>query len=782
MNRLVHDAPFVLMLLLFCAWLLGGIPADQAGRYSHTLYDSDGRLIGASVSRDQQWRFAPSGEALPSRYVGALITFEDERFRSHPGVDPVAIVRALRDNLRAGRVVSGGSTITMQLARMMRGSRERTYLQKLAEVSLAVRIELFRSKEWVLREFANRAPFGGNVVGIDAASWRIFGRPLRDVTWAEAALLAVLPNTPSLIHIAQARDELKAKRDRLLARLHEEGAMDADELALSVTEPVPARPSPVPQIASHLLQTLTTVRPDQDRYATTIDGFLQSRATEILTQFGRAGRGAGANHAAALVVGVETGAVHAYVGNLPPRVPSLHGDFVDIVQSRRSTGSLLKPFLFAAMVDTGELLPGQLIPDVPTRIGGYVPQNPDYSFSGAVRAHDALARSLNVPAARMLRDYGVARFAGTLEESGFTTFDRPPDDYGIPLILGGAESTLWELTGAYASLARMVRVRGRDARTVKMPHVIADPFVGPLTREHAQSNAQPSPFSAAAAYLTLDALRTVERPSELAGWQHFASAGGVAWKTGTSYGLRDAWAIGVNEEYAIGVWVGNASGAGAPGLRGTAVAGPILFSLFELVGSGHGLTSPGGLAALRVCADSGHLASPSCPSTTTILAPGTAHGHEVCPYCRIVHLDASRSVQVTSRIYPVADMVRERWFVLPPAMAYYYERRFAGYRAPPPFDPRIRSPINPIAVEFPLPGSSVYVPVEMTGERGSIVATAHHELVRARLFWHLNGTYLGATRDEHTMELAPPAGEHLLSVVDESGNSRDIAFTVLGPR
>ena len=771
MLRELRLVPLALTLILVLLWLLPAAAGFPDTEYSVTLLDRNGVLLGAIVSADEQWRFEPSGDPLPERYVAALIAFEDERFWQHPGVDPIAIARAIRDNARAGRIVSGGSTITMQLARLVRGGRERTLTQKVIEAAVAVRLELVYSKHTILQEFVARAPFGGNVVGIDAASWRIFGRPLKDVTWAEASLLAVLPNSPSLIHISQRRSELVAKRDRLLDTLLDHGAIDGAQWSLSRSEPIPAEPRSIPQLAPHLLQTLASVH-DRSRFETTIDAYLQQRAKELLVQFGRSGRRAGAEHAAALIVEIETGAVEAYVGNLPPRSPAGFGDFVDIVQARRSTGSLLKPFLFAAMVDAGEVLPDQIVPDIPVRIGGYVPQNPDRRFSGAVRADEALARSLNVPAATMLRDYGVSRFTGMLGDFGFTTFDRSADEYGVPLILGGAESTLWELTGAYASLGRSVQMRGDTARPYFMPHVVQT--------DVSDQNGRAAPVSSASAFLTLQALEEVERPGELLGWQNFAGRDGISWKTGTSYGLRDAWAIGVGETHAVGVWVGNASGAGAPGLRGTAVAGPIMFSLFELLPRSGVRPRPGGLQTLRVCADSGHVAGPQCRATTLVLAPGSAFGHEVCPYCRVIHLDETGSRQVTSDVYPVADMLREQRFVLPPAMAYYYERTAVGYESPPPFDERLIATISPISVEFPLSGARVYVPLEMSGERGSFVARAHHQLEGTRIHWHLDGTYLGSTVDEHQMEMSPAAGEHLLSVVDAAGNSRDVAFTVLG--
>jgi len=790
--RLLANLSFLLLVVpttlsgvLIVLWAIPRPEVLPDAPYSRVLFDREGRLLGASIAADEQWRFPPGPGEFPKKYVVAVTTFEDERFARHPGIDPIAIARAFASNLAAGRIVSGGSTLTMQLARLARGNRPRTYAQKLAEASLALRLELHYSKKEILRMLASHAPFGGNVVGIEAASWRYFGRRLDDLTWAEAALLAVLPNSPSLIHLSHQREELRAKRDRLLERLHRAGAVDADELRLARLEPLPDEPRPVPQVALHLLGTLAADHPERSRFTTTIDRYLQLRTSELVVQHAERLRSSGARHAAVVVVDVHTGATLAYVGNVPLGGRVEAGDFVDIAQAPRSTGSLLKPILYAAMLDSGELLPRQIVADIPTRIGGYIPENHTHEFTGAIRVDEALARSLNVPAARLLRDYGVSRFYGLLKNMGLSTLTRSAQEYGIPLILGGAEATLWELTGIYASMARTVAVRGSADRSFAMPH---------LVRPDARHTAEPdgadrgqlgiaSPLSPAALYLTLTALNEVERPDELVGWRHFAESEAIAWKTGTSYGLRDAWAIGVTDRHAVGVWVGNASGVGAPGLRGTASAGPLMFQVFELLRGGRGFVGPGGLSMVTVCADSGLLAGPDCRRTGTELVPQGAHDLPVCSYCRTLHLDETGSYQVTSEIYPTARMRHERWFVLPGAMAWYYQQHATGYVPPPPFDPRLaEAGAIPVELEFPLPGARVVIPVEMSGDRGSLVARAHHRDRRARLFWHLDGDFLGATTDGHTMELAPLPGEHRLTVVDEAGHTATVVFEVLDGR
>ena len=766
------SVPWILIAALFFLWIVWTPPELFSADYSRVVLAGDGTLLSARIAADGQWRFPPSGQALPPRYVSALLAFEDQRFYAHPGVDPVAIVRAVGANRRAGRVVSGGSTLTMQLARLALGNNRRTYATKIREALLALRIEASHTKEEILLLFAHNAPFGGNVVGLQAASWRYFGRPFLSITWAEAALLAVLPNAPALMHPGTGREALTEKRDRLLARLHAAGQLDATEYALALQEPVPAAPQPVPQQALHLLGTLSRERPDASRFETTLDSFLQRRSNEVLSQYGGALRQIGVSHAAALIVHVPTGEVHAYVGNLPPATPAGHGDFVDVARAPRSTGSLLKPFLYAALIDSGQLLPAQVVADIPTRIGGYIPENHTGVFSGAVRADVALAQSLNVPAARLLQEYGVSRFYALLKDLGMGTLFRPADDYGIPLILGGAESTLWDLTGMYASAARAVVGVADGTAPFAPPHVLADAApVGNL-----------SPLSRGSLYLALEALREVERPVSTTGWQHFTGSTRISWKTGTSYGLRDAWAVGVTEEYAVGVWVGNASGRGAPGLRGSATAGPILFRLFELLEPVSEFRSPGGMQRVSLCAFSGMAAGPDCAEQTTGLIPRGVHDPRVCTYCRTLHLNAERTLQVAASVYPVSQMAHERWFVLPGAMAYYARQLSAAYEPPPPLHPDLAGPAASLSLEFPLPGSQVYVPIEMSGERGRMVARAHHGEPGVRLFWHLDGRYLGDTERVHTMELSPGEGEHQLTVVSEHGERIATTFSVLSTR
>ncbi|HTF06514.1 MAG TPA: penicillin-binding protein 1C, partial [Bacteroidia bacterium] len=427
---------------------------------STVLLDRDGKLLGAKIANDGQWRF-PERTTVPYKFAQCLIQFEDRQFYKHPGVNPVAIFRAVKQNVSNSKVVSGGSTITMQVIRMSRKNPPRTVWQKSIEIVMATRLEASYSKEAILAMYASNAPFGSNVVGIDAASWRFFGRSPEKLSWAESATLAVLPNAPSLIYPGKNQERLKDKRDRLLQRLVEAGIIDQPTCDLAVQEPLPGAPYPLPRLAPHLLDRASKDGHDGEIVESTIDLNLQERVNGVVQRHHSRLRANQIHNAAAIVIDVKTGEALAYVGNTS--VPDGfavagtsddHGYDVDVVNAPRSTGSILKPYLYCGMLTDGQLLPNTLVADVPTDIAGYNPENFDLAYDGVVPAHRALARSLNVPAVKMLQQYRVERFHNLLNKIGLTTVTRSPEDYGLSLILGGAEGKLWDLAGAYASMAR----------------------------------------------------------------------------------------------------------------------------------------------------------------------------------------------------------------------------------------------------------------------------------------------------------------------------------------
>ncbi|MDY0095629.1 MAG: penicillin-binding protein 1C [Candidatus Vecturithrix sp.] len=781
--------------LLFC--VLGGIfwhvslPAPLFDEpISTVILDRDGKLLGASIAADEQWRFPPNPQ-IPEKLLQAVVCYEDKRFFQHPGIDPLAVLRALWQNLRAGRVVSGASTLTMQVIRLARRGQPRTFKEKLLEAMLACKLEWTLSKQEILSLYLSYAPFGGNVVGVETASWRYFGRSPEHLTWAEGAMLAVLPNSPALIHPGRNREALLHKRNGLLDRLQREGPLDALSCNLAKQESLPPAPYPLPMLAPHLLAQvrMKSDRPvasiqkllqGRARIRTTLSRELQIRASEVLQRHQKTLAGNGIHNAAALIVEVQTGAVAVYIGNTGAFEQHGHGSQVDIIPAPRSTGSILKPFLFAAMLQAGELLPSQLIPDIPTRIGSFAPQNYSRSYQGAVAAYLALARSLNVPAVRLLRSYSVDRFQAALKSFGMTTLSRPAREYGLSLILGGAEASLWDLTGIYASMARCLnnyRSDHPDIAAFFPPHYL--PAAAP------SGAAGQNPLDAPAIWLTFQAMLDVLRPDLEGAWEFFSSSRKIAWKTGTSYGYRDAWAIGVTPRYAVGVWVGNADGEGRAGLTGLEAAAPILFDLYDLLDGFDWFTPPeADLIEIEVCAHSGYRAGPYCQQTRSIRAPRAGLQTRSCPYCQLIHTDAAQTWRVHSGCERIAAIKTLSWFVLPPAMEWFYKQRQPGYLPLPPYrsdclETGTSAETGVMTLISPDHTAHVYAPLELSSQRGRIVFEVAHRQPQTTIYWHLNQEYLGETRDLHQMALAPAPGKHTLTLIDEHGEFLERAFTVL---
>lgn len=763
----------ILALLLWYACCLPRPLFDTP--YATLVSDRQGELLGARIAPDGQWRF-PAVDSVPAKYARCLTAYEDRSFYRHPGVNPLAIGRALVQNIRAGRIVSGGSTITMQTVRLMRRNN-RTYAEKLIEIILATRLEWSYSKKEILALYASHAPMGGNVVGIDAASWRYFGHAASSLSWAEAATLAVLPNAPALIHFGRNRNALVAKRNGLLKYLLKEGVLNQTDYELAVDEPLPVKPHSLPQLAPHFVTNAFLQHPGT-HIRSTIDKGLQIQADDVLERWSAEFSQNGIQNLAALVVDLQSNEVLAYCGNVR-FAGHQSGNQVDIIRSPRSTGSILKPFLYCAMLQEGLLLPGELLPDIPVNIAGFAPKNFSLRYDGAVPANDALARSLNVPFVIALKRYGVAKFYELLKRSGFSTLNRPAAHYGLSLILGGAEGTLWDIAHTYAEMARTVTDYNRNGKYYERKDFALQ---YPKAQSGRTETAAPL-FEAGAAWLTLQALTNVNRPEEI-DWQSIPSMRRIAWKTGTSFGFRDAWAVGVTPRYLVAVWTGNASGEGRPGLTGARTSAHVMFDLFNLLPATSWFGSPyGALRKVVVCRESGCLLSKNCPesSADTIWAPLKGSQGQVCPYHQGVHLSGDGRYQVYEQCAGARGMQSASWFILPPSQAWYYRQLHTSYRDLPPFSPECRSSLsgNPMQFIYPFPGSTLRLTKQLDGSQGRVVFELAHRNSYARVFWHLDQNYIGETTDVHKMEIQASQGEHRITVVDQDGNSLEMRFFCL---
>ncbi len=678
--------------------------------------------------------------------------------------------------------MSGGSTLSMQVIRLARKGQGRTFMEKIKEIILASRMEITYSKEEILRLYSSYAPFGSNVVGIDAAAWRYFGREPEKLSWAESATLAILPNAPGLIYPGKNQERLRKKRNRLLDDLLKANIIDKETCELSKEEPLPGKPHPLPQIAPHLLDRAAKEGLKGERITSTIDGHLQERVNEIVENHHKILKGNEIHNACALVLDVNTGNVLAYVGNTSNKgKPEYEGD-VDVITASRSTGSILKPYLFASMLNDGDILPGTLIPDIPTQIAGYVPQNYNVTFDGAVPAKRALARSLNIPAVRMLQQYGIEKFNHNLKKIGMTTLHKSPDHYGLTVILGGAEGKLWDIAGIYASMARTLNhypdYGGKYDKSDYHP-----------ARYLSIENSDPeleekSFFDAASIYMTFEAMVEVARPDEESGWKQYTSASKVAWKTGTSFGFRDGWAVGVTPKYVVAVWVGNADGEGRPGLTGIQTAAPILFDIFSLLKPARWFLPPyDEMKRVAVCHQSGSRATDLCEQQDTLWVPSSGLRSEPCAYHQLVHLDPAGMFRVNSDCESVERMKHLSWFVLPPTMEWYYKSKNPSYKELPPLRSDCETgTLKAMEIIYPKHLSKIYVPVELDGSIGKTVFQVAHRRSSGNIHWHLDGRFIGSTQNIHQMGLSPDEGLHSLTLVDETGESITQQFEIVSKK
>lgn len=779
-----HKNKFLLggIALPLILWFLCCLPDPLfSDSYSVVLNDRQKNLLSAKIAADGQWRF-PESETLNPKFCASIIAFEDQYFLNHFGVNPVSVWRAVKQNSKAGKIKSGGSTITMQLARIIRKNQKRTYMAKLIEIIMALRLEMGYSKLEILKIYASHAPFGTNVVGVDAAAWRYFGRGLSQLSWAECATLAVLPNSPSIIYPGKNQEKLKKKRDALLLKLHHLKYINEETYELAMQEPLPEKPYPLPNHARHLLNRIVSETKGENLLNTTLHAELQNRVLDILTKHGRRLKQNEIHNISALVIDITTNEVAAYVGNTPIKDKEPHGEDVDVITANRSTGSLLKPYLYGFMINDGKLMPGVLVPDIPTQIAGYVPQNFDFTFDGAVPAKQALARSLNIPAVKLLQQYTVDKFLDRLKQIGLTSMNRSADNYGLSLILGGGESKLWDMCSAYASMAKSLNrynVSGvYAAKDWQKPAYLLN-----SQQEVVKENNTPK-ISAAAVWLTFEAMAEVGRPDVDASWQRLGNSQKIAWKTGTSFGFRDGWAIGVSGKYVVGIWVGNADGEGRPGLTGISAAAPVLFEIFGALPKSEWFKMPrNDMKQVAVCRQSGCLPSAYCVETKKEWIPKHAHVSIACTYHQPIHTDATGQYRVTDACVSPMDMKTVSWFVLPPTQEYYYKVKNPTYKTLPPYkegcSPEIGKSMEMI---YPKPGTVIYIPYELSGEQGKVVLEIAHRHASNTVFWHLDGALVGTTKNIHQLALAPSKGKHMLSLSDNSGETLTIPFEVVSEK
>ena len=641
------------------------------------------------------------------------------------------------------------------------------FFNKFIEILQALKIELHYSKEEILQLYLNHAPYGSNIIGFQAAALRYFKKIPEELTWSQATTLAILPNAPGLISPVSNKKRLKQKRNKLLQALKDKGIIDKETYQLSILEPIPETSVPFQIHAPHLAQFLIDKYKGQFLFQTTIEKDIQVNSEKLVKQHSGFLENKGIYNSSVLVVETQTGKVKAFIGSQ---------DFFDFknkgqvngVFAPRSSGSILKPFLYSLCMDEGILLPQTKIKDVPSFYGSFSPANADLSYGGIVSAQQALIRSLNVPAVRLLYTFGVHPFYLFLKSAGINTLFRSSEDYGLPLILGGAEVTVWDMARLFRGLGTYGQFTNLQLLVDQSPkNVGANNLISPE-----------------ACFLSLNMLKQLKRPGAEFYWQQYQNQWPLAWKTGTSYGQRDAWAVGVSPQWTIAVWVGNFGGEGNANLTGAKSAGPLLFDIFNSLPKTFHQTwfeEPiENLELIKICVETGHQAGPNCEHTTMVEAPKNRKSLKLCPYHKTIFVSLDEKDQVCSSCWETENYKTISELVYPPDVVQFLREHGQMISVLPPHKKDCSHFGNDLTLRiiYPQENSKLWIPRDFDGNLQKVTMKVAHREKNQKLFWYLDNHYSGSSEKNPTKAMQLSKGWHELEVVDDFGNRDRTRFFV----
>lgn len=760
---LVLVGSFLLFLVL--DYLYPFPKEDLAKEPTVVVRDKDGNSLRFFLPKDKQWRFPVELKDIDLKLISAVLESEDRWFYSHPGVNPLAIARAFYTNIKSGRVVSGASTIPMQIARLS-DPKGRTLFAKFNEAFRALQLKRHYEDEKLLEIYLNIAPYGGNIEGVGAASYFYFGKSPRALEPHEIALLAVLPRSPNKYDPTRNPKIARAKRNEVINMLVSRGVFTSAQVPSILEKPVPIKRKRQPFKAPHFTEFVYNQFNDSENIQTTLDNFIQYLSESIVKKHIGDLRSQGINNLAIVVIDNESRELRAMVGSSNFFEKKSSGQVNNAV-SRRSPGSTLKPFLYAKALDEGLVIPDTYMLDIPTDFSGYVAENYDDKYRGRITMRNALILSLNSPAVRLLSRVGLKDFHELLLRGGLKTLDRPTNKYGLPLVLGSGEVTLLDLTNLYATLANA----GMHS-SIKF-------LAGP-----AYDSGETKLLSPEATYLITEILTELKRPDMPSrSWALTEDVPEVAWKTGTSYGHRDAWAIGYSDNYTIGVWVGNPDGRGVKGISGSEHAGPILFDLFRSVESnGSKIAKPTNLKLkeIEVCKESHMLPSRYCGQTEKVVyIPGVSKISKD-NFSKRIFVDKETGDQLIGECIAERPHEARVFTVYPPELTAWWR----VHNKPVETIPAVSSYCKDIPTELPpeitspdektpyrvLRGTpSQYQKVQLTARVSEEVET---------LYWYQDQKLVATATPSKKVFIALEPGQHELVVVDSSGRMDSITYIV----
>ncbi len=721
---------------------------------------SEKTLLHAFLTSDDKWRMYTELDEITPELKKAIIYKEDKYFYYHPGVNPVAILRAFYNNIKSGKRTSGASTITMQVARLLE-PKERTYKNKIKELFRALQCEYYYSKNEILQLYLNLVPYGSNIEGVKSASIIYFGKMPNHLSIGEIAALSIVPNRPISLQPGENNEILIEERNKWLKRYKKGKLFETKYIDDALAESLKAYRREVPKLAPHIAYRMKAEYPSMNIIRTGIKTEIQLKTESIVGEYSRRFYFQNIKNAIALIVDNKTRKVIAYVGSADFN-NNEDGGQVDGIRAVRSPGSTLKPVLYGLAFDKGLVTPKTVITDVPTSFGGYEPENYDEQFHGNITVEYALASSLNVPAVKLLNTIQPSLLIEKLTQAGFNQIKAEKDDLGLSMILGGCGVTLEELTGLFCSLAN----EGKYGKLYYLQNDSVSQTTEILSKE--------------SVFMITEILTQLKRPDLPVHWDNSKHTPRIAWKTGTSYGRRDAWSVGYNNRYTVGVWVGNFSGEGVPELSGAEKATPLLFQIFNAIdydSEKEWFAMPQDLDLRYVCSHSGKIPNEFCEDLIIdYFIPGVS-SMELCDHLRKIYINPDSTISYCTSCLPETGYIMAYYPNLVPEIISYFELNNINYKKIPPHNPdcdRLLSGSYP-EITSPVHENEYYVNVNDSMEIMLSCNTANDV---ERVYWYIDKKYFKSIEPNKILFFRPHEGKVEISCSDDKGRNSNIIIYV----
>lgn len=756
LKRLGIGLVSLIILFFLLNWIF---PLPDKIEYSTIITDNKGEVVNAYLTKDQQWRMKTELSEISPLLQKTIIAKEDKHFYSHPGVNPLAVIRAFFNNVFKMRRTSGASTITMQVAKALEPGK-RNLLSKIRESFRAFQLELKYSKKEILQLYLNLVPYGGNIQGVKSASLLYFKKNPDHLSLAEITALSIIPNRPTSLIIGKNNDFIVQERNKWLHRFAKEKIFTQKEIEDALAEPLNATRGSVPHYLPHLSYKLK--KQGGDIIKTNIDLNTQLKTEKLVEDYIRIQRLKNIRNAAVVIIDNKTHNVISYVGS-SNFFDTSDGGQVNGANAVRQPGSTLKPLLYGMCFDEGLLTPKTVVTDVAVNYDGYAPENYDEKFNGYVTIEYALEHSLNIPAVKSLKLLGHEKLIQKLSNANFKQIQKDRRKLGLSLILGGCGTNLEELTGLFSSFAN-------DGKYFAPAYVSIDP-----SNQQGQTIISP-----AATFMINEILSKVNRPDFPLNWSATEKMPKIAWKTGTSYGKKDAWSIGYNKNFTVGIWTGNFSGVGAADLSGANIATPLLFKIFNTIDYDSDeawFTQPTDCDIRQVCSETGLTPSEHCTSLVTDYFIPLISSNKICDNWQELMISPDEKISYCKSCAPEAGY-KKKWFkkVEPDMQAWFEENRIAFQKIPPHNPacelifkgaaPLINSPVN----------GTEYLINKKNPEPLQLICKTANDV--SKVYWYINNKFYKSSNAGEKQFFIPEEGPVKISCTDDKGRNRDIKITV----